>query len=395
MVRAIEPVHFPWIDYQRYTFSLGVVAGGKSVLSGHTASTFDETERRVVVRGGLGEQAHTAYDKIEAILADQGLGLRDAVRIIEYLTPRGIDAYEEAVQAREDRLSGATPTVNSIVIDRLLRADALIEIAVTAAPKGGDEFGTVVTGHDRTAAVRGFGSSVYLPSIRPVDDAGDIIGETLVEQIGAVLDRAERHLAGMGMAWSNVASTVVHSLEAGRSDIESAARIWADRTAPARPASTHIQVQRLADPRVRVQLDLVATSDECRVIDPGWGGGGLGGAPAVLAGNVLHVSGQTGVDPRTGLLASPDDVGIQAQQAYANVLEILEAAGAGPEHLVETVEYLTPPALDGYARTAGLRERLLRRPYPASTGLLCSALGPPDALFEVIATAMLVVKESA
>jgi enamine deaminase RidA (YjgF/YER057c/UK114 family) len=129
-------------------------------------------------------------------------------------------------------------------------------------------------------------------------------------------------------------------------------------------------------------------------VDPGWGDGPAGAA-AVLAGDVLHLSGQSGVDPRTGRLASVDDVGLQAEQAYANVREILEAAGMGPEHLVETVEYLTAPALPGYAQTARLRERLLRRPYPASTGLLCSALGRPEALFAVVATAMAAGGETA
>ena len=65
---VLRPARFPWFDYTRYSFSLGLAAGGRSYLSGHTASTFDAERRKMVVPGGMEEQTRIAYAKVEAIL---------------------------------------------------------------------------------------------------------------------------------------------------------------------------------------------------------------------------------------------------------------------------------------------------------------------------------------
>lgn len=43
MAIAIKPQSFPWFDYARYSFSLGVRTSQGAHLSGHTASRYDET----------------------------------------------------------------------------------------------------------------------------------------------------------------------------------------------------------------------------------------------------------------------------------------------------------------------------------------------------------------
>jgi hypothetical protein len=53
---AIKPAHFPWFDYSRYSFSLGLKTPAGVYLSGHTASEYDRVAKRVVVRGGMIEQ---------------------------------------------------------------------------------------------------------------------------------------------------------------------------------------------------------------------------------------------------------------------------------------------------------------------------------------------------
>ena len=52
----------------------------------------------------------------------------------------------------------------------------------------------------------------------------------------------------------------------------------------------------------------------------------------------------------------------------------LAAAGGGPQNLVKTIEYVTPAALECYRGVADVRSKLLREPWPASTGLVCEAL---------------------
>lgn len=61
----------------------------------------------------------------------------------------------------------------------------------------------------------------------------------------------------------------------------------------------------------------------------------------------------------------------------------LHLAGGGPEHLVKTIEYVTPAGLARYREVAAVRARLLREPFPASTGLVCELLLRPEMLIEV------------
>ena len=60
---------------------------------------------------------------------------------------------------------------------------------------------------------------------------------------------------------------------------------------------------------------------------------------AVLAGDTLYISGQLGIDPKTGALAG-GTVADEAHQACENVGAILAAAGLGFENVVKTTCYL-------------------------------------------------------
>ena len=79
---AIKPRRFPWYDYERYTFSLGLSVGERTFLSGHSASEYDAGAREIVVKGGMREQARTAWAKIEAILEAAGRSQADVVRVV-------------------------------------------------------------------------------------------------------------------------------------------------------------------------------------------------------------------------------------------------------------------------------------------------------------------------
>ena len=85
----------------------------------------------------------------------------------------------------------------------------------------------------------------------------------------------------------------------------------------------------------------------------------------------------------TGRVMFENDVVAQAEYAYENVLKVVAAAGGGPQHLVKTIEYVTPAALARYRGVAGVRSKLLRAPWPASTGLVCQALLRRELLIEV------------
>jgi enamine deaminase RidA (YjgF/YER057c/UK114 family) len=83
------------------------------------------------------------------------------------------------------------------------------------------------------------------------------------------------------------------------------------------------------------------------------------------------------------------DVAAQAAYVYENILRVLAAAGRGPEHLVKTIEYITPAALERYREVADVRARILRPPYPVSTGCVCETLLRPEFQIEVDSVAIL------
>ena len=67
---------------------------------------------------------------------------------------------------------------------------------------------------------------------------------------------------------------------------------------------------------------------------------------AVKAGGFIFVSGQIGLDPKTGKVAE-GDISIQTRQALENIEAVLKNAGAGLEHVVKITVYLQN--MDDYA----------------------------------------------
>ena len=96
----------------------------------------------------------------------------------------------------------------------------------------------------------------------------------------------------------------------------------------------------------------------------------------------LYVSGQLGVAPDGSV---PADFAGQADQAFRNVLAILEAAGMAAHDLVRVNTYLTDSADIAAYREA--RDRHLAGHAAASTMIVISALAQPRFRIEVEAVA--------
>ncbi|SUZ52929.1 uncharacterized protein METZ01_LOCUS5783, partial [marine metagenome] len=85
-----------------------------------------------------------------------------------------------------------------------------------------------------------------------------------------------------------------------------------------------------------------------------------------------------------------DDLAEQATQALRNVVAVLEAAGAGPEHIVRMTWYVTDKA----AYIAGLKEigeayrEIIGRYFPAMTAVEVTALVEDRAKVEIECTAV-------
>ena len=112
----------------------------------------------------------------------------------------------------------------------------------------------------------------------------------------------------------------------------------------------------------------------------------------VAQGRQIYVAGQVGWDSEERF--NSDDIAEQAAQALRNVVAVLEAAGAGPDHIVRMTWYVT----DKVAYIAGLKEigqayrEIIGQDFPAMTAVEVTALVEDRAKVEIECTA--VVAES-
>jgi enamine deaminase RidA (YjgF/YER057c/UK114 family) len=106
-------------------------------------------------------------------------------------------------------------------------------------------------------------------------------------------------------------------------------------------------------------------------------------------GRVIVTAGVIGWNPETQEVES-DNLASQVAQALRNIVAILEAAGASPEHVVRLTWYVTNRDEYVAARQGiGVAYRsVMGRHYPAMAVVVVSALLEPRAKVEIEATAV-------
>jgi enamine deaminase RidA (YjgF/YER057c/UK114 family) len=257
-----------------------------------------------------------------------------------------------------------------VPVKSLLRPEAFLEVEVTAHVK---------------VAPRESSGVVFLPTIQAVNEQGGILcpGD-VVGQTEAIFERAGRMLTALGLGFDRVVKTVDYITPAALASYKATGRVRRECLGPVYPGAAGILMPRLMHPEALIQYDFTAARDVPVVVNPGWARyQKLTYSPAVRAGKLLFMSGQGALDPATERVVFENDVVAQAEYTYENVLKVVAAAGGGPQHLVKTIEYVTPAALERYRGVAGVRSKVLREPWPASTGLICEALLRPEMLIEI------------
>ncbi|MEE8302253.1 MAG: RidA family protein [Candidatus Tectomicrobia bacterium] len=390
--QALEPTNFPFFDYKGYSFSLGLETPAGIWLSGHTASRYAADLGRMIVEGegDIVAQARVSHDKIATILQTVGLGLGDVVRLVDYVTVAGMTQYPRLAELRQELFGEHRPVINTIVVHRLLRPTAFIEIEAVAARSGSQIIGAT-SPQTPGAAGRQMGDVVYLstqlplqPETHQVASPGDIVGQTR-----QIYENAEQLLQQAGLGWEHVVKTVEFLIPDGLEQYHNTGRVRREFLGPRFPAATGIIMPQLVHPDALLQVDFVACRQPKEVINPGWSRyEQLTYVPAVKSGHLLCLAGQGALNPETNEIEHPDDIVGQTRYIYANLMKVLRAAGVGPEAVVKTIEFVTPAGLRGYRDTANVRREFFAAPHPAATGVVCEALLRPEMLIEVDAWAV-------
>jgi enamine deaminase RidA (YjgF/YER057c/UK114 family) len=108
---------------------------------------------------------------------------------------------------------------------------------------------------------------------------------------------------------------------------------------------------------------------------------------AVVAGNMVFLRGQVGLDVDTNESVGIGDVAAQTEKAMANIDMLLTEAGARMEDVCKLVVYLTDVRYrDTVYQVMG---RWMKDVFPCSTGVVVDGLARPEWVVEIDATAVI------
>ena len=201
-VPAIIPSHFPYFPYEGFTFSLGRHDGEHAWLSGHSGAVWNDDVQKMAIGGSMDQQSATMYEKIGTILSAADLTFDDVVHIVENVTSAGLDSYAEAEEVRRRVLGTHEPALTTVIVDRLVRRAALIEVQVIAHRGGGSTITAGPSSRWHRTTLTEAGGVVHLPTLLPVGEDGEIVAPgDFARQYRYCLERADRCSGSPGCRW--------------------------------------------------------------------------------------------------------------------------------------------------------------------------------------------------
>ena len=218
---------------------------------------------------------------------------------------------------------------------------------------------------------------------------GDILEQTKVvmEKLGVVLEAA-------GLSFDNVVKTVDYINPLGLAKYRQTAEIRRQYLGDGPVASTGICVDALLRPDALIEINAIAVrGSKERILPEGPEFDRfkqLTFAPAVKAGNTVWLSGVIGyLEDASGNRVYSQDTADQVGHAYTQMGKTLNAAGATPSDVVQTIDYIAPEALLQYRNTGKVRREFFSGTFPTATGILVNRLLRPTGHVELELTAVM------
>ena len=100
---------------------------------------------------------------------------------------------------------------------------------------------------------------------------------------------------------------------------------------------------------------------------------------ATVAGGMMYVSGQLGIDPATGKFVE-GCVACQSKQVFKNLVAVLAAEGLTLDNVVKTTVYLKD--MNDFVKMNDVYAQFFTEPYPARAAIEIARL-PKDGLVEI------------
>ena len=110
---------------------------GVAWVSGITAESQGITHTLGVCSGDLEEQTKKAYKNLELVLSRTGHTLKDITKIIYYIDPRAVPAFNQAIGVRAELFGiDQLPAVTAVAVHSLIDKGALVKIEAIADRNG-------------------------------------------------------------------------------------------------------------------------------------------------------------------------------------------------------------------------------------------------------------------
>jgi enamine deaminase RidA (YjgF/YER057c/UK114 family) len=233
------------------------------------------------------------------------------------------------------------------------------------------------------------GDMVLQSGTTAIDRQGNVRGEgDVVSQVDAIMRIAEWSMGKAGGRLADVVRSRTYVTDVTLAD--QAARAVARYFKEARPASTLVQVNRLARPAQLIEIELDAVDGAAATARRISSGRALeelyAYSRAVRVGNRVFISGSTALNPR-GEVEGPGDMYRQTRATMDTIFRALAEAGGTPGDIVYTKTFLTDLGKAADYSRAWLEA--LGDVRPTSTLLGIPALIRPEMLIEIEAEAVL------
>ncbi len=214
----------------------------------------------------------------------------------------------------------------------------------------------------------------------------------MIEQATLAFEKIKLLIEAAGGTFDDIVKITDYLTPEGLKQYESVAGVRRKYFRDGFPAMTQIVVHHLTRPDALIEIEAVAILGKAKkeVFNPGWATyEGLDGYPAVRKGDLLFISGQMGIDHRTGRLVAPRSLAAHSRKAYENIEAILKAFGADFDDVVKTLHYVHPEGLPQYNDVKEVRKQYFKNGYSALTTVVVEDLMPGGGLINVDCIAIL------
>lgn len=351
----------------------------------------DRGVKTIYVSGQVGQgdsyRAHveSAFAGVVRRLEQAGATVHDVVKMRAFVKDMTPDHYGPVAEIRRQTFpEGSWPASTVAGVQALAREPLQVEVEVVAVVA---EDGVDLT-IERFGPSNGFSAAVAATAhgVKTIYVSGQVgPGDSVTTQTTAVWERIGQRLQAAGASYADLVKTTTYIVDYNPETDLAAYRDGVPPEVSAvtdRPASTLLGIPSLANEQFLVEIDAVAvvgadgTTVTREFIDP--------------AGSFTQVVTAEGSGPKTiyisGQVGRPgDSLSMQADQAYANLLSRLEAAGASRADLLKVTIYMPGYSDDDRQVLGTARERhgFTDGTAPASTLLGIQSLYASDAAIEV------------